>query len=279
MKTILFIKRNQQLIHEEKSMRDFFRFLQDEEKNKLKEVVENSALGEMLNESVVNIVREEKNFFSFFNYEKLFEFAALLSKKWNKKKLKVAYLGKVDYHSETINALNEWGNCTGIEFISVDSIEDSDIRISFVRNDGHWSYIGREAENASLIGKATINFDPQNLENSDPKTIEGIMLHEIGHSLGLIHEHQTEISPIKWNKQKVYSDCQSWYGWDTNKVDHNIFNTFNSNDLFYSKKFDPNSIMIYAIPNGWSSNYQINEMNKKLSPLDKAFAKAFYANI
>jgi hypothetical protein len=101
-------------------------------------------------------------------------------------------------------------------------------------------------------------------------------MHELGHSLGLIHEHQKDISPIIWNKSQVYQDCYTWYGWDNAKVDHNIFNAYNSNDLFYSKEFDIDSIMIYAIPNGWSTNYQINEMNKELSEYDKKFAKAFY---
>lgn len=277
METVLFIKRNIQLITEENARRDFFRFLQDEGKSKMREIVEDSNLSKMLNESFVNTVREETRFLSESNYQKLFEFAAIMAKKWNKKTLRVLIIKPDDYSGEILNAFNEWSNYTGIEFNAAYDYNDSDIRVSFERNSGHWSYIGREAEHISLVGKPTINFDPSDLERIDSKKRMGIFLHEIGHSLGLIHEHQKEMSPIIWNKEKVYNDCQTWFGWDRNNVDHNIFNSYNSNDLFYSKEFDINSIMIYAIPSGWSSNYEIHETNTELSELDKSFAKAFYS--
>lgn len=278
MKSILFIKRNQQLITEEKNRREFFRFMQDEGKRQFKKVVDDSEFGELLNESVVNAIRDERNFLSSENYEKLFEFAALLSTKWKKKKLRVLTINPpdLDYASDILNALHEWSLCTGIDFVMANDYNDSDIRISFEDNSGHWSYIGTQAEQSSLVGNPTVNFDPVNFRIIDKETRFAIILHEIGHSLGLIHEHQKDNSPIIWNKVQVYTDCKNWNGWDQAKVDHNIFNSYNSNELFYSKEFDTESIMIYAIPNGWSSNYQINSMNTKLSTLDKKFAKAFY---
>jgi serralysin len=279
MKSILFIKRNQQLINEENNRREFFRFLQDEGKTRLREVVENSELGEMLSESLVGIVRDERKFLTGENYRQLFEFAALLNKKWHKKQLRVWYVKHDDYDSDIVNSFNEWSTNTGIDFIVANSVDESDIRMSFESNAGHWSYIGRDAEHSSLIGKATINFDPVNLREINHEKRVGIMLHEVGHALGLVHEHQKDNSPIIWNKEKVYSDCFIWYGWDRTKVDLNIFNTYNSNELFYSKAFDAHSIMLYAIPYGWSANYQINEMNKTLSSIDKTFVKAFYSGV
>ncbi len=276
MKSILFIKRNLQLITEEKIRREFFRFMQDKGKHQFRELIDNSEMGELLNESVVKVIRDETKFLSADNFEKLFEFASLLNNKWKKKSLRILTISQPGYESELINAFNEWSNVTGIDFVIANGFNDSDIRISFEENSGHWSYIGNEAQHNSLLGKATINFDPIDFQRLDNEAIYGIILHEIGHSLGLIHEHQKENSPILWNKAQVYGDCKNWYGWDNAKVDHNIFNSYNSNDLFYSKEFDTDSIMIYAIPNGWSSNYLINETNKQLSAFDKKFANAFY---
>jgi len=276
MKSILYIKRNQQLITEENLRRDFFRFIQDNGKVKLREILDNSELGQLLNESVVSVIRDETKFMTGDSYKRLFEFAALLNKKWKKKDIRIMVINQLNFHSEFINALNEWNKCTGIDFVMANGYDDSDVRISFEENQGHWSYIGNEAEDSSLIGKPTVNFDPKDLNRLDSNSIKAIILHEIGHSLGLIHEPQKDNSPIIWNKSQVYQDCYTWYGWDKAMVNHNIFNTYNSNDLFYSKEFDIDSIMIYAIPHGWSTNYQINQMNKELSIYDKKFAKAFY---
>lgn len=280
MKSILYIKRNKQLITEEQVRRDFFRFLQDERKNQLLEVIENSPLGEMINENVKSILKDERKFLPRDSYEKLFEFAAILNKRWDKKKIRVFISSNNnDYDSELINALTEWQSYTGLDFVSEDNISDSDIRVFFTPNDGHWSVIGNDSNHSSLVNQPTVNFDPVDFSNMNKSDRFGILLHEIGHSIGLIHEHQKDTSPIIWNRQKVYDDCFNWYGWDTSKVDLNIFNSYNSNDLFHSKEFDTDSIMIYAIPTGWSSNYQINRTNNVLSKLDKSFAKAYYSHL
>jgi hypothetical protein len=276
MNPILFIKRNQQLLTEESIKRENFRFIQDQRKAEFRKVVDNSEFGGLINDEVLNVIRDEKKFLSTENFQKLFEFAALIDSKWKKTSLRLFYIKPPEYESQIIRAFGEWTTYTGIEFVMAHGLNDSDIRISF-EEDGHWSYIGTQAEQGFLTGKATMNFDPMDFRGINDKTRYSIMLHEIGHSIGLIHEHQKETSPIIWNKAKIYNDCQRIYGWDKVEVDHNIFNKFNSNDLFYSKEFDRNSIMIYAIPNGWSSNYQINEMNNELSELDKRFARAFYS--
>ena len=277
MKSILYIKRNLQLINEEKKRREFLRFLQNKNNRLLRKEIEETELANLLNENLKNIIKDKSMFLSQDNYEKLYEFAALLYNKWNKKVLRVKFIGKMDYESEIINAFIEWSEHTGIEFQYTENIGDSDIRISLESNSGHWSFIERQAEHTSLEDKATVNFDPIDFMVLDSKSRYGIILHEIGHSLGLLHEHQKENSPIDWNREKVYEDCLSWYNWDRDMVDHNIFNSYNSNDLFYSKEFDSSSIMIYAIPKGWSSNYLINEVNTSLSSTDKKFAKAYYS--
>ena len=60
------------------------------------------------------------------------------------------------------------------------SIYFSDIRIGFDSSDGAWSYIGTD-----YIDRGTI-------------------LHKFGHTLGLIHEHQSPASGgFQWNREEV----------------------------------------------------------------------------
>lgn len=65
-----------------------------------------------------------------------------------------------------------------------------DVRISFAK-DGSWTYLGRQCLQV-LLAEPTMN-----LEGIDPKTPDMTpcemrdILHEVGHMLGLVHEHQS----------------------------------------------------------------------------------------
>ena len=61
---------------------------------------------------------------------------------------------------------------------------------------GSWSYIGTDA---ATIPKESFTM---NLGFVDRPTI----LHEFGHSIGLIHEHQSPFSGgFEWNKEEVHT--------------------------------------------------------------------------
>ena len=108
MKSILYIKQNQQLISEEKRRREFFRFMQDERKIFFRDLVDNTDFGNLLNESVVNVIRDETKFLTEDNFQRLYEFAALLNNKWKKKSLKVLRINQPGFESELIINFTTW---------------------------------------------------------------------------------------------------------------------------------------------------------------------------
>ena len=63
------------------------------------------------------------------------------------------------------------------------------ICVSFEPTGGHWSIVGRR-----LIGTGvyTMNLDPTEINETwkDTLRFQQVVLHEFGHALGLVHEHQ-----------------------------------------------------------------------------------------
>ncbi len=51
-----------------------------------------------------------------------------------------------------------------------------------------------------------------------------MVLHEFGHTLGLIHEHQNPNRPINWNRAAVIADLSGPpNNWDEETIENNIF--------------------------------------------------------
>src|SRR5262245_11163197 len=72
------------------------------------------------------------------------------------------------------------------------------IRISF-KFSGSWSVIGTTCRQITDKTQPTMNFGWLNL-NSSEADLQRVVLHEFGHALGLIHEHQNPAGGIKWNR-------------------------------------------------------------------------------
>jgi serralysin len=83
--------------------------------------------------------------------------------------------------------------------------------------------------------------------NIDPSTgdadIQKTILHEFGHALGCVHEHQN----IPWRKDRVYSYYYKNFRWSSSDVDQNLFARQDANAVANSS-FDPESIMMYVVP-------------------------------
>lgn len=202
--------------------------------------------------------------------------AAISSNVWsNGSTLKVKFIGGTSYvRQKVMQYANEWSDYANITF---DFVTDgaADIRISF-KEGGSYSYIGSYATQVPS-DEETMNFGWFNNNTSDTE-FSRTTIHEFGHALGLIHEHQHPEVTIPWDKPKVYE----YYGgppnnWSKEQVDHNLFATYSASQTQYSA-YDPQSIMHYAIDNALTiGDFEVG-WNTVLSATDKAFIADLYPN-
>jgi matrixin len=140
----------------------------------------------------------------------------------NKTELRVRFLnGSEALRAQVRTYASMWNQYSGLRFVFVEG-SVSDIRISFLPDGTTWSYIGNTAQNVAQ-DEATINFGWFDENTTEPDEFRRVILHEFGHALGLIHEHQSPAAVINWNKTAVYQFYFDHFGWSHNKVNDNIF--------------------------------------------------------
>ena len=138
-------------------------------------------------------------------------------------------------------ACDIWMENGSLEFAETDNRKEAEIRVGFERGKGHWSYIGRAALEQP---------EYTNTMNLDTSATLDTMLHEIGHTLGLHHEHQNPNSGIEWDKEAVYAALAGKPNyWSKSKTDRNILKKV-AVDRVQGSKWDPDSIMHYPFGAG-----------------------------
>ena len=155
-----------------------------------------------------------------------------------------------------------------------DDTADADIRISFDRGDGSWSTVGTTCRRVPKA-KATMNFGWIDA-NSAEDELRSVVLHEFGHALGLIHEHQSPVGGFKWNRQAVIDELSGPpNNWPVEEIEFNVLDPASPDDVT-ATTMDPNSIMMYPIPASWTTDGSSTGFNSDLSPIDEKFIKKQY---
>lgn len=213
-------------------------------------------------------------FLNLQDYMLLHEMALLTTQRWNPGQQLLVYFmgGQPDICAKVLQYAQEWSDHCSITFLETKDANKSDLRVSFINN-GSWSYIGTTANGVAKTA-ATINFGWLSgaLPESDFKQV---VLHEFGHALGLIHEHQSPAVKLKWDKPFVYNYFAMNHGWSKADVERNIFYEFETTNTQYSA-LDPLSIMGYHIPPEFTLDNQVFPMNYVLSAMDKSFIGQIY---
>ena len=146
--------------------------------------------------------------------------AALLKQaKWNPgETITVSFLdGDPVVQAKVREVATRW-TIPGLAHLTIafrDDTQKTDVRISF-KFAGSWSMIGTTCRQEKDITKPTMNYGWLDANTADDE-VRRVVLHEFGHALGLIHEHQNPAGGIKWNKRAVI-DALSPFGVVVNRL-------------------------------------------------------------
>jgi hypothetical protein len=172
---------------------------------------------------------------------------------------------------------HEWEQYTTVKlkFVATGAAE---VRISFQADPGSWSAVGTDALVEQYFAKSapTMNYGWLR-DDTDQAEYRRVVLHEFGHSLGAIHEHQSPTATaLQWDAAAVY---KAFGGppnnWSKKAIDHNILERYSKTQT-NSSKFDPKSIMLYHFPPELFTDHQGTGNNGELSKTDKTFMKSQY---
>ena len=184
--------------------------------------------------------------------------------------------GDADVQSKVRAMAREWERLANLRLQFVDN-GSAEIRISLNLDWYSWSTVGTDALGVP-DNEPTMHYGW--LEPGTPmEEYRRVVLHEFGHALGMIHEHQSPAAAgaIPWDKPAVYA-YYARQGWTQEDVDFNIFDVYDDEVTNHSA-FDRSSIMQYAIPDELTVGTYSVGWNTRFSPMDEEFMRRQYPRV
>src|SRR5262249_37045652 len=204
--------------------------------------------------------------------------AIVTLKKWpNGKRLRCRFLDGDEAQQAKVAAKAKLWEAYANVALDFGNDPDAEIRISFEADPGSWSAVGTDALIERYFPKyqPTMNFGWLR-DDTEDEEYERVVVHEFGHALGCIHEHQSPAAHLNWDKPKVY---RLFMGppnfWTKEQIDHNIFDRYSGTQTQFTE-FDPKSIMLYAFPAELFLDHVGTNSNTTLSDMDKQFIATMY---
>lgn len=179
--------------------------------------------------------------------------------------------GSTALQQKVFACAKEWESYADIHFSQVSS-GTSDVRILFGQ-DGHWSYIGTDNKSIEACSET---MSLQLTDVTSATEIRRVALHEFGHVLGMLHEHQQPLSSIPWNASAVYN-YYAQQDWTRQEVDEQVLNKSSAETSQYTN-FDAASIMEYPVPASLTTNGFSIGWNTQVSANDKNYINLMYSS-
>ena len=184
-----------------------------------------------------------------------------LALEYSRKWLQANGQEKLNVQKQAVKAvLNRYKGLMTLKFDFVEDSRNADIRILFKADNASWAFIGTANKSAKGEHGEQVHFGWFDIAT---------IIHELGHALGMIHEHQNPIGgvTIDWDKRKVYKYFRCSQGWSDEMINNNILNPEDETTLNGSC-FDPLSIMLYEYPACLTKNGVGTRFNQRLSAFD-----------
>lgn len=178
---------------------------------------------------------------------------------------KVGFIGGNDTQKALVKEVcADWAKVANVSF-TFPASGPYDIRIAFNPNDGAWSYVGIQVRNITTGPTMNLGW-----------LAKDAYLHEFGHTLGLLHEHQNPTAPIRWNEAQVIKDLSGPpNNWSEATIRYNVLNPYPLPNVI-TTALDRLSIMMYPIPQSWTLDGFSSPGGQFLSPSDKEFIATRY---
>jgi len=190
-----------------------------------------------------------------------------------KSTLRVRFLnGDQALRSRTMQTALQWSQFASVK-LAESLASDAELRVWFTDDNTSRSRVGRQApERYQDVNKPTMWLGQMSIE-TPADTFSSIVLHEFGHALGLIHEHQHPSSPLDWNEPLTIKYFRDTYEWKEADVRQWVFRRERA---VLAGRYDSLSIMHYPFPGRLTYSGRGAPFNLELSKADRTFMRQIY---